>query len=147
MIGVVPLTEALAKADTAELDLVCVSPEAKPPVCKILDYGKFRYEQSRKEKEAKKNQKVTTIKEIRTSVRVQDHDLMVKVKNIQKFLEDGDKVKISVRFRGREMAYTDKGKALLLKIVEMLGEDCCVVEKPPKIEGRNYVMYLAPKKQ
>lgn len=146
MLGLMSAREAQAIADERELDLVKVSPDAKPPVCKILDYGKFRYEQARREKESKKNQKVTEIKEVRTSVRVQDHDLQVKVKSISKFLEDGNKVKVSVRFRGRELSYTETGRTLLMKIKDMLGEDC-VVEKQPKMEGRSYVMYLAPKKQ
>lgn len=146
MVGVVPLRQAQEMADLKELDLVNMSPEAKPPVCKIMDYGKFRYEQNRKEKESKKNQKVVTIKEIRTSVRVQEHDLNVKIKNIEKFIAGGDKVKVSVRFRGREMAYTESGRNLLMKIKEALG-DSCIVEKPPKLEGRNYVMYLAPPKK
>ena len=146
MLGLMSAREAQAIADERELDLVKVSPDAKPPVCKILDYGKFRYEQARREKESKKNQKVTEVKEVRTSVRVQDHDLQVKVKSIAKFLEDGNKVKVSVRFRGRELSYTETGRTLLLKIKDMLGDDC-VVEKQPKMEGRSYVMYLAPKKQ
>jgi len=146
MLGVMPLAEAMGLAQEKELDLVKVSPEAKPPVCKIMDYGKFRYEQNRRKKDTKKNQKVVTIKEVRTSVRVQDHDLQVKVKNIQKFISEGDKVKVSVRFRGREMVYIEKGKDLLLRIKDMVGEDC-IIEKAPKAEGRNYVMYLAPKKQ
>ena len=146
MLGIISLQEAMQLAEQKEMDLVKVSPEAKPPVCKILDYGKFRYEQSRREKDAKKNQKIVTIKEVRTSVRVQDHDLNVKIKNIQKFIDDGDKVKVSVRFRGREMTYVEKGRDLLLRIKDIIGDEC-IVEKPPKIEGRNYVMYLAPKKQ
>jgi translation initiation factor IF-3 len=145
MIGVISLNEAMNLAEQKELDLVKVSPEAKPPVCKILDYGKFRYEQSRREKDAKKNQKTVTIKEVRTSVRVADYDLNVKVKNIQKFIQDGDKVKVSVRFRGREMAYPEKGRDLLLKIKDIIGEEC-IIERAPKMEGRSYVMYLAPKK-
>lgn len=132
-------------AQGKDLDLVKVSPEAKPPVCKILDYGKFKYEQNRKEKENKKNQKVVNIKEIRTSVRVQDHDLEVKAKNCRKFLSNGDKVKVSVRFRGREMAYVDRGKEVLLKFADMVNEQG-TVEKKPKLEGRNYVMVLQPKK-
>ncbi len=146
MLGVISLKDALALAETKDLDLVKVSPDAIPPVCKILDYGKFRYEQNRKEKESKKNQKVVEIKEIRTSVRVQEHDLNVKIKNIQKFIADGDKVKVSVRFRGREMAYMESGRTLLLKIVDLVG-DGVIIEKAPRAEGRNYVMYLAPKKQ
>ncbi len=146
MIGILSGKEALALADERELDLVKVSPDANPPVCKILDYGKFRYEMAKKEKESKKSQTVTQIKEMRTSVRVQDHDLNVKVRSVQKMLSEGDKVKISVRFRGREMAYIDAGRELLLKIQQLLG-DSCVVEKEPKIEGRNYVMYVAPAKK
>ena len=146
MLGIMLTKDAMALAEEKDLDLVKVSPEAKPPVCKILDYGKFRYEMNRKEKESKKNQKIVTIKEVRTSVRVQDHDLNVKIKNIQKFIADGDKVKVSVRFRGREMAYMESGRALLMKMKDILG-DCCIIEKAPKVEGRNYVMYLAPKKQ
>jgi len=145
MLGIMPLAEALKLAETKEMDLVKVSPEAKPPVCKILDYGKFRYEQNRRKKDSKKNQKAASIKEVRTSVRVQDHDLLVKVKNIQKFISEGDKVKVSVRFRGREMTYIEKGRDLLLRIKDMVGDEC-VIEKPPKAEGRNYVMYLSPKK-
>ncbi len=137
--------EAQAEADKRELDLVKVSPDAKPPVCKILDYGKFRYEMSKKEKESKKNQVSNEIKEIRTSVRVQDHDLNVKLKNALKFLAEGSKVKISVRFRGREMAYIDDGRVLLMKIKDLLGDEC-VIDKAPKIEGRNYVMFVSPKK-
>lgn len=144
MLGVLPLKEALQKAEDAELDLVMISPNAEPPVCKITDYGKYKYEQIRKEKENKKNSKVVNIKEIRTSVRVQDHDLNVKAKNAIKFLEAGDRVKVSVRFRGREMAYIDKGKDLLLKFATMV-EEVGVIEKQPKMEGRSYVMYLAPK--
>lgn len=136
--------EALKKADEAGFDLVKVSPDAKPPVCKILDYGKFKYEQTRREKENKKNQKTVNIKEIRTSVRVQDHDLQVKAKNAIKFLKAGDRVKVSVRFRGREMAYMDKGKELLLKFASMV-EEVGMIEKQPKIEGRNYVMFLQSK--
>lgn len=146
MIGILSDREALALAEEKELDLVKVSPDANPPVCKILDYGKFRYEMAKKEKESKKSQAVTQIKEMRTSVRVQDHDLNVKVRSVQKMLSEGDKVKISVRFRGREMAYIDAGRDLLLKIQQLLG-DSCVVEKEPKIEGRNYVMYVAPAKK
>ena len=146
MLGIMSAREALQIAEEKELDLVKVSPEAKPPVCKILDYGKFRYEMSKKEKESKKNQSVSQIKEMRTSVRVQDHDLEVKVKSVKKMLEGGDKVKISIRFRGREMSYIESGKDLLYKIKDMLG-DCCVIDKEPKIEGRNYVMYVAPAKK
>lgn len=143
MLGVMPSEKAQDLAVDRDLDLVKVSPDSNPPVCKIMDYGKFKYEQSRKEKESKKNQRVAEIKEIRTSVRVQEHDLNVKIKNIQKFLAEGDRVKISVRFRGREMAYTDKGRELLMKIKDILG-DSCICDKQPAMEGRSYVMYLSP---
>jgi translation initiation factor IF-3 len=137
--------DAQRLADEKELDLVKISPNAKPPVCKIMDYGKFKYEQSRKEKEAKKRQKVINVKEIRMSAAVQDHDLNVKAKNCIKFLENGDRVKASVRFRGREMAYTDTGKELLLKFAEIVS-DAGKIDKPPVMEGRSMVMYLVPKK-
>jgi translation initiation factor IF-3 len=143
MLGVMLSEKAQDLALDRDLDLVKVSPDSNPPVCKIMDYGKFKYEQSRKEKESKKNQKVAEVKEIRTSVRVQEHDLNVKIKNIQKFLAEGDKVKISVRFRGREMAYTEKGRELLMKIKDILG-DSCICDKQPAMEGRSYVMYLSP---
>lgn len=137
--------DAQKLADEKGLDLVKISPNAKPPVCKVLDYGKFKYEQSRKEKEAKKNQKVVNVKEIRMSAKVQDHDLMVKAKNCIKFLENGDRVKTSVRFRGREMAYTDVGKQLLLKFADVVS-DVGKIEQQPKLEGRSMVMHLVPKK-
>ena len=139
------LNEALNQAQSQDLDLVMIATNPVAPVCKIMNYGKFRYEQQKKDKEARKNQKVVEIKEIRTSVRVQDHDLNFKIKNIEKFIADGDKVKVSVRFRGREMAYIEKGKDLLLKMAGLLSENC-VIDKEPKLEGRNYVMYVAPKK-
>lgn len=144
MLGIMSAREAQKIADERELDLIKVSPAANPPVCKILDYGKFKYDQMRREKENKKNSKVVNIKEIRTSVRVQDHDLSVKAKSCIKFLEGGDRVKVSVRFRGREMAYVDKGKELLLKFASMV-EEAGSVDKEPKLEGRNYVMFLNPK--
>ncbi len=143
MLGILSAAKAKEISAAKELDLVKVSPDAKPPVCRILDYGKYRYEQSKREKESKKNQNVTEIKEMRTSCRVQDHDLEVKVKNVQKFISEGNKVKISVRFRGREMTYIEDGRTLLLKIKDLLG-DTCVIDKEPKIEGRNYVMFVAP---
>lgn len=145
MLGVMNTREAQALADEKNLDLVKVSPNAKPPVCKILDYGKFRYEEIQRLKEAKKNQKAVVIKEIRMSVRVEEHDINVKIKNCIKFLEQGSRVKVAIRFRGREMAYTEQGKEVLLDFAERVA-DLAVVEKAPKIEGRNMVMYLAPKK-
>ena len=140
-----PTKEAQKLADEKSLDLVKVSPNAKPPVCKILDYGKFRYEEMRRVKEAKKNQKAVVIKEIRMSVRVEEHDIMVKIKNCIKFLEQGNRVKVSIRFRGREMAYTDQGRGVLLDFAERV-TDYGTVDKPPKMEGRSMVMFLSPKK-
>lgn len=145
MLGVMATKEAQKLADEKNLDLVKVSPNAKPPVCKILDYGKFRYEEMRRVKEAKKNQKAVVIKEIRMSVRVEEHDIMVKVKNCAKFLEQGNRVKVSIRFRGREMAYTDQGRGVLLDFAERV-TDYGTVDKPPKMEGRSMVMFLSPKK-
>nr|WP_318253487.1 translation initiation factor IF-3 [Eubacterium callanderi] len=145
MLGVMPTKEAQKLADEKSLDLVKVSPNAKPPVCKILDYGKFRYEEMRRVKEAKKNQKAVVIKEIRMSVRVEEHDIMVKIKNCIKFLEQGNRVKVSIRFRGREMAYTDQGRGVLLDFAERV-TDYGTVDKPPKMEGRSMVMFLSPKK-
>lgn len=144
-LGIMSSRDAQKMADEREMDLVKISPNAKPPVCRIMDYGKFKYEQSRKEKEAKKKQKVINVKEIRMSAAVQDHDLQVKAKNCIKFLESGDRVKASVRFRGREMAYTDSGRDLLLKFAELVSE-VGKVEKTPSMEGRSMVMYLMPKK-
>ncbi|MBP5733638.1 MAG: translation initiation factor IF-3 [Eubacteriaceae bacterium] len=143
MLGIMSAYEARQLAESKDLDLVKVAPDAKPPVCRILDYGKYRYEQNKREKESKKNQASNEIKEMRTSCRVQDHDLEVKVKNVQKFLSEGNRVKISVRFRGREMTYIESGRELLMRIKDMLG-DTCVIDKEPKIEGRNYTMFVAP---
>lgn len=143
-LGVMSSRDAQKLADEREMDLVKISPNANPPVCRILDFGKFKYEQSRKEKEAKKNQKIINIKEIRMSANVQEHDLNVKAKNCYKFLENGDRVKASVRFRGREMAYTDVGKELLLKLADKVSE-VGKIERPPRLEGRNMVIHLVPK--
>ena len=145
MKGIVSLDEALRLAEEADLDLVNISPNAVPPVCKILDYGKYRYEQQKKEKTAKKNQHVTEIKEIRLSASIEDHDVEVKAKNAIKFLQDGDKVKVSLRFRGRERDYTQLGFDAMDKFAEMVS-DYGVVEKPAKMEGRRMNMFLAPKK-
>lgn len=144
-LGVLKTAEAQKLADEAELDLVMISPGAKPPVCKIMDLGKFIYEQSKKEKEAKKNQKVISIKEIRVSLTIEEHDIDIKAKNARKFLLDGDKVKITVRFRGREMELSHLGLKILDKFQSKL-EDVSVVEKPAKKEGRSMTMVLGPKK-
>ena len=145
MRGVLSLDEALALAEQADLDLVNVSPNAEPPVCKILDYGKYRYELQKKEKNAKKNQHVTEIKEIRLSPSIEEHDVQVKAKTAIKFLKDGDKLKVSLRFRGRERDYTQLGFEVMNKFAEIVS-DYGVVEKEPKMEGRRMNMFLAPKK-
>lgn len=144
-LGVMSSREAQKLADEKQLDLVKISPNAKPPVCKIMDFGKFKFELGKKEKEIKKNQKIINVKEIRMSARVEEHDMDVKAKNCRKFLLNGDKVKASVRFRGREMAYTDIGKKILLNFAGKVSDNG-IIEKQPKLEGRSMVMYLAPKK-
>ena len=142
-LGVVPTNEALEAAASKGLDLVMIAPKAEPPVCKIMDYGKFRFEQAKKDKEARKNQKIVEIKEIRLSAKIDVHDFEVKAKNAQKFLKNGDKVKVSVRFRGREMAHTSIGFTILQRFAEACNE-FGNVEKEPKLEGRQMLMFLAP---
>lgn len=142
-LGVVPINEALEAAASKGLDLVMIAPKAEPPVCKIMDYGKFRFEQAKKDKEARKNQKIVEIKEIRLSAKIDVHDFEVKAKNAQKFLKNGDKVKVSVRFRGREMAHTSIGFTILQRFAEACTE-FGNVEKEPKLEGRQMLMFLAP---
>jgi translation initiation factor IF-3 len=144
-LGIVSSREAQKLADEKQLDLVKIAPNGKPPVCKIMDYGKYRFEQSKREKEVKKNQKTINVKEVRMSARVEEHDLNVKAKNCKKFLLNEDKVKVSVRFRGREMAYTDVGKEILLNFADKVS-DVGIIDKKPKLEGRNMVMFLSPKK-
>ena len=143
-LGIMSSADALALAEEKELDLVKIAPNAVPPVCKIMDYGKFRFEQLKKEKEAKKNQRVVEVKEIRMSPSIDTNDLNTKVKNAMKFLKDGNRVKVTVRFRGREMAHTSLGEVLL----KQFGESCAEVatlEKAAKLEGRNMSMFLSPK--
>ncbi len=144
-LGVMPIKDAMKLAREAELDLVKIAPTAKPPVCKIVDYGKFRYEQMRKDKEAKKKQKVTDVKEIRLSPNIDVNDLNTKANQARKFLTKGDKVKISLRFRGREMAHVNVGKQIMDSFLEKL-EDIAVVDKPAKLEGRSMVMFITEKK-
>lgn len=143
--GVMSIKEAMRLAREADLDLVKIAPNAKPPVCKIVDYGKFRYEQMRREKEAKKKQKVTEVKEIRLSPNIDMNDLNTKANMAKKFLTKGDKVKVSLRFRGREMAHVNVGKQILDSFYEKL-DDIAVVDKPAKLEGRSMVMFLNEKK-
>ncbi|MEG0919443.1 MAG: translation initiation factor IF-3 [Bacilli bacterium] len=143
-LGIMTREEALALAEEKNLDLVCISPNAKPPVCKVLDYGKYRYELQKREKEAKKKQKNTQIKEIRLSTFIEEHDIQVKANTASKFLKDGDKVKVSLRFRGRERDYTVKGFEVMEKFAEACA-DIADVEKKAKFEGRSLTMFLAPK--
>ena len=143
-LGIMSAAQANEMAEEQGLDLVKISPNATPPVCKIMDYSKFCFDQKKREKEAKKNQKVVEIKEIRMSPSIDTNDFNTKVKNAQKFLKDGNRVKVSVRFRGREMAHTNIGEKLLMDFAEACA-DCASMEKNPKLEGRFMGMFLAPK--
>jgi translation initiation factor IF-3 len=143
--GIILSKEALRLAEEKELDLVMISPNAKPPVCKIMNYGKFMYEQVKKDKEARKKQKVVNIKEVRFSPKIEEHDISIKAKNARKFLLAGDKVKVTVRFRGREADYSFIGKKIL-DIFHSKLQDVCVIERQPKLEGRNMIMFLSAKK-
>lgn len=143
-LGIISLDEALNLAFEKKLDLVNIAPTAKPPVCKILDYGKYRYELQKKEKEARKKQKITQVKEIRLSTFIEEHDLVVKANNAVRFLKEGDKIKVSLRFKGREKDYASKGQAVMAKFAEVIAE-VGVVEKKPEFEGRSLIMILAPK--
>ena len=144
MIGIISREEALALAEERELDLVSISPNAVPPVCKIMDYGKYSYESKKREKEAKKKQKTMEVKEIRLSTFIEEHDIQVKANTAMKFLKDGDKVKVSLRFRGREMGHTALGREVMDKFAEICSE-VCTIDKAPNMEGRSLVMFLAPK--
>ncbi len=144
-LGVMPARDALQMAKDAELDLVKIAPTAKPPVCKIIDYGKYRYELARKEKEAKKKQKVIEVKEVRLSPNIDTNDLSTKMGAARKFLEKGDKVKVTLRFRGREMAHMSKSRYILEDFAKELA-DIAVIDKPSKVEGRSMVMFLTPKR-
>lgn len=137
--------DALNLAIEQDLDLVMVSPNAKPPVCKIMDYNKFLYEQSKKEKEAKKNQKTVEIKEVRLSPTIEEHDIQIKANNAIKFLSNDNKVKVSIRFRGRQNNFTSMGSKVFEAFIAKVGE-AGTVEKPAKLEGNNMIMILAPKK-
>ncbi|GAB4517083.1 MAG: translation initiation factor IF-3 [Parvularculaceae bacterium] len=142
--GVLPIEEAIALAESAGLDLVEVSPGAEPPVCKLLDYGKFKYQQQKKKNEAKKKQKVVEIKEIKMRPNIDQHDYDVKLRAMRRFFEEGDKVKVTLRFRGREMAHQERGMDLLKRVMEDF-EDMAKVEAAPKAEGRQMMMVLAPR--
>jgi translation initiation factor IF-3 len=143
-LGVLTLKRALELAVQDELDLVEVAPNADPPVCKIMDFGKFKYQQNKRTQEAKKKQTVIQVKEVKVRPKTDEHDLQVKIRHIKRFLGQKDKAKVTILFRGREIAYTDQGTKVLERIREVLKEDC-VVEQMPRMEGRNMVMILAPK--
>ena len=144
-LGIMSAREAMKIAQEAELDLVKIAPTAKPPVCKIIDYGKYKYEQTRKEKEARKKQKTVEIKEVRLSPNIDTNDLNTKVNNAKKFISKGNKVKVTLRFRGREMAHVQQSRHILDDFAKML-EDMAVVEKAPMLEGRNMSMVLTEKR-
>lgn len=144
-LGVITLDEAIANAERVGLDLVEVSANTDPPVCKIMDYGKYRYKQSKKLHDAKKSQTVIHIKEIRLRPKTEEHDIQVKIKHIKKFLDKHDKVKISMMFRGREIAFTEIGRKMMDEIKSELVNDC-IIDQEPRLEGRNMVMIVSPKK-
>ena len=144
-VGIMPIAEALSLAEDQDLDLVEISPTAKPPVCRIMDYGKYRYEQSKKQAEARKKQTTVEVKEIKLRPKTEKHDLDFKIRNIRKFLGQNNKVKITLRFRGREIVYSDTiGRSVLDKMAEEL-EDVAVIQQQPTMEGRQMVMLVAPK--
>ena len=143
-LGIMSASEALDKAAEKNLDLVKISPMAKPPVCKIMDYGKYRFEQAKREKEARKNQHIVDIKEIRLSLNIDTHDFNTKLGHAKRFISEGDKVKVSIRFRGREMGHPELGYEIMRKFADSCAE-FANIEKPAKLEGRNMLMFLAPK--
>lgn len=143
-LGILSSQQALALAEEKNLDLVMISPQAKPPVCKIMDYGKYRFEQARREKEKRKNQKVVDIKEVRLSLNIDTHDFNTKLNQALKFISKGDKVKVSIRFRGREMGHPELGTEVMRRFADECME-VAVIEKQPKLEGRSMLMFLAPK--
>ncbi len=143
-LGVIPIDQALAAAADFGLDLVEVSPNANPPVCKVMDYGRYKYEQTKKQQEAKKKQATFQVKEIKLRPKTEEHDLQTKIGHIKKFLDKKDKVKVTVMFRGREIALSNRGRELLQQIVERL-EDVAIVEQTPKFEGRTMIMILSPR--
>lgn len=145
MVGVVPIEEAQKAAEDADLDLVCISANPDNPVCRIMDYGKFLFEQSKREKEAKKKQKETELKEVGMKLTTDTHDIEVKQKMVIRFLKNGDRVKVKIRYRGREMAYQQQGYAVMEKFMEGI-EEYGQIDKQPKIEGRDMVMFVVPKK-
>ena len=145
-LGIISLTDALAEAEKQDLDLVEVAPNSSPPVCRIMDYGKHMYQQSKKSHGTKKTQSTVQLKEIRIRPKTEEHDLQVKLRHIQRFLEQNNKVKVTMMFRGREVVYADKGRQIMENIKDRLGE-ICVVDQFPKREGRNMIMILSPPKK
>ena len=145
-LGVMLTREALHMAEEQHLDLVEVAPKAKPPVCRIMDFGKYRYEQQKREKEAKKKQKVITLKEVKLRPNIEQHDFDVKLKNALRFLEEGNKVKVTIMFRGRELSHPELGREILQRVAAQL-KDLVTIERDAKLEGKNMIMILAPKAQ
>ena len=143
-LGIMPTRQALELAEDRQLDLVKIAPNAKPPVCKLMDYGKFRFEQSKKEREIRKNQRVITVKEVRLSATIEEHDIDVKYKSAVKFLQDGDKVKVTIRFRGRQITHSEIGREVMDLFAEKIKE-FGIIERRPLIEGRNMTMIIAPR--
>lgn len=143
-LGITPIRDAMAIAIEKGLDLVEVAPSAKPPVCRLMDFGKFKFEQSKREKEARKKQKIISVKEVKLRPNIEDHDFETKAKNARRFLMAGDKVKVTIMFRGREITHPDLGEKLSVKLAEQLS-DISAVEKNPKVEGKNMVMILTPR--
>ena len=143
-LGIMATQDALAMAEEQHLDLVEVAPKAKPPVCRIMDFGKYRYEQQKREKEAKKKQKVITIKEVKLRPNIEQHDFDVKLKNALRFVEEGNKVKVTIMFRGREMSHQELGRDVLHRVAEQL-KDLVSIERDVRLEGKNMIMILAPK--
>jgi translation initiation factor IF-3 len=145
-LGIMHPRDALNIALSKGLDLVEVAPAAKPPVCKIMDVGKFKYEQSKREREARKKQRIINVKEVKLRPNIEDHDFNVKTKNAERFLQDGDKVKVTIMFRGRELSHPELGRELLERVAALL-QEMATVEKNPKLEGKNMTMILSPKQQ
>ncbi len=143
-IGIMPLRDALRLAEEKGLDLVEVAPQARPVVCRIMDFGKYKYEQSKREKEARRNQRIITVKEVKLRPGIEDHDFQTKARNAVRFLKDGDKVKVTLMFRGREIVHPHLGQQLLNRLAEQV-QELAVIERAPKLEGRNMIMILAPK--
>lgn len=143
-LGIMPTKDALELAYSKKLDLILVAPNANPPVAKIMDYGKYKYELAKREKKAKKNQKIIEVKQMKFRIKIDEHDYQTKVRHIKRFLEQGNKVRVVIMFRGRELAFVDKGKEILERVISDL-KDIATVEKPPKLEGRDMWMMLKPK--